>query len=454
MLFHSAEFLFLFFPISFLLHYFLRGNFAQMLALTLLSAWFYMAAFPLYIFILLGLIAFDYLGALCLGQLSGLGRKICLGICVASNLALLASFKYWNFIAENLNLVGASLPGHDWILPVGLSFHVFQSLSYLIEVYRRTWPAERNVLRYSLYVLFFPQMVAGPIERPQNILPQFTKFKSFNINDFKAGFYLFLKGLFMKVAVADRLAAFSDPVFNEPSQASGLQVILAIVFFMFQIYADFSGYSNMALGIAQSLGIKLMVNFRQPYLACSLSDFWRRWHISLSTWFRDYVYIPLGGNRNGIILSGLNLMIVFLLSGIWHGAGWNFILWGFLHGMGLIVENYLWPLSKQGFSIINWLRTQVWVMLCWVFFRAVSFNDAIALFNSLLQWNKAPLSMEFTVPEILYGLIIVLLIPMSEYFKWQDRLFSKSPWLFCSVLLIATYLLGNFKSSSFLYFQF
>jgi alginate O-acetyltransferase complex protein AlgI len=454
MLFHSAEFLFLFFPISILLHYFLRGNFAQMLALTLLSAWFYMAAFPLYIFILLGLIAFDYVGALLLAKLSGYRQKICLGICVASNLALLASFKYWNFMAENLNLAGASIPRHEWILPVGLSFHVFQSLSYLIEVYRRTWPAERNVLRYSLYVLFFPQMVAGPIERPQNILPQFTKFKSFDAQEFKAGLYLFLKGLFMKVAVADRLAAFSDPVFNEPSLASGSQVILAIVFFMFQIYADFSGYSNMALGIAQSLGIKLMVNFRQPYLACSLSDFWRRWHISLSTWFRDYVYIPLGGNRNGIILSGLNLMIVFLLSGIWHGAGWNFIFWGFLHGMGLIVENYFSPRRKQGFRIVNWLRTQVWVMLCWVFFRAVSFNDAIGLFNSLFQWNKPPLAMEFTVPEILYGLIIVLLIPVSEYFRWQDRLFSKSPWLSCSVLLIATYFLGNFKSSSFLYFQF
>jgi len=454
MLFHSAEFFFLFFPISLLLHYFLKGNFAQMLALTLLSAWFYMAAFPLYIFILLGLIAFDFLGALLLERLTRTGRKLFLGFCVLVNIALLASFKYWNFIAENLNLVGASLPKHEWILPVGLSFHVFQSLSYLIEVHRNKWPAERNVLRYTLYVLFFPQMVAGPIERPQNILPQFNKFQAFNLEKFKTAIYLFLKGLFMKVAVADRLAAFSDPVFNDPDLASGQQVLLAMVFFMFQIYADFSGYSNMALGIAHSLGVKLMINFKQPYLACSLGDFWRRWHISLSTWFRDYVYIPLGGSRHGFVRSGFNLMVVFLLSGIWHGAGWTFILWGFLHGMGLIFENYFLQHWQKEFRMLNWLRTQLWVMLCWIFFRASTFQDAVQLFISLFQWHKPPLLIDFSITEIMYGLIIVILIPLSEYFRWQHKLFLKNSWLFCGLLLVATYLLGNFKSSSFLYFQF
>lgn len=454
MLFHSAEFLFLFFPISLLLHYFLKGNVAQMLALTLLSAWFYMAAFPLYIFILLGLIVFDYLGALLLEQSKGTGRKLFLGFCVFVNIALLASFKYWNFIAENLNVVGASLPKHDWILPVGLSFHVFQSLSYLIEVYRNKWTAERNFLRYALYVLFFPQMVAGPIERPQNILPQFKKFKAFNPEKFKTGIYLFLKGLFMKVAVADRLAAFTDPVFNNPALASGQQVLLAMVFFMFQIYADFSGYSNMALGIAHSLGVNLMVNFKQPYLACSLGDFWRRWHISLSTWFRDYVYIPLGGSRHGFARSGFNLLVVFLLSGIWHGAGWTFILWGFLHGMGLIFENYFLQNRKKEFRMLGWLRTQLWVMVCWIFFRSQTFQDVVQLFISLFQWHKPPHLIDFSITEIMYGLIIVILIPLSEYFRWQHKLFLRYSWLFFALLLVATYLLGNFKSSSFLYFQF
>lgn len=258
----------------------------------------------------------------------------------------------------------------------------------------------------------------------------------------------------MKVAVADRLAAFSDPVFNNPDLVSGQQVLLAMVFFMFQIYADFSGYSNMALGIAHSLGVKLMVNFKQPYLACSLGDFWRRWHISLSTWFRDYVYIPLGGSRHGFARSGFNLLVVFLLSGIWHGAGWTFILWGFLHGMGLIFENYFLKHSKKEFRMLGWLRTQLWVMVCWIFFRSQTFQDAVQLFISLFQWHKPPLLIDFSITEIMYGLIIVILIPLSEYFRWQHKLFLKNSWLFFALLLVATYLLGNFKSSSFLYFQF
>ena len=454
MLFHSAEFLLLFLPLCLLLHYFFRRNAWQMLTLTLLSAWFYMAAFPLYIFLLLGLIAVDYCGALLMEKLSGFSRRLCLILCIGSNVALLASFKYWNFIAENLNLAGAALPEHDWILPVGLSFHTFQSLSYLIEVHRKAWPAERNLLRYSLYILFFPQMVAGPIERPQNILPQFINFPKFRIEDFREGLMLLAKGLFMKVAVADRLAVFSDPIFNAPEQASGSQVLLAILFFMFQIYADFSGYSNMALGAARMLGVKLMVNFRQPYLATSLSDFWRRWHISLSTWFRDYIYIPLGGNRNGPYKAGANLMVVFLLSGLWHGAGWNFIVWGFLHGMGLLFEQFVPSFRNGKYKAFNWLRTQLWVMGCWVFFRAISFDDAMAVFKSIGAWNQSPLFVEFTWVETLYGLALVLLIPLAELFRWQEKAHEKWPCAVTAFLLAAAYLLGNFKSTSFLYFQF
>jgi D-alanyl-lipoteichoic acid acyltransferase DltB (MBOAT superfamily) len=454
MLFHSAEFLFIFFPLCLLLHFFLKGNASKMLVLTLLSAWFYIAAYPLYIFLLLGLIAVDYSGALLMERLKGTYRKLCFALCIFSNVGLLASFKYWNFIAENLNLAGASLPQHDWILPVGLSFHTFQSLSYLIEVHHKSWPPERNLLRYSLYILFFPQMVAGPIERPQNILPQFLNFPKFNKADFRDGLFLLAKGLFMKVAVADRLAVFSDPIFNAPAQASAPQVMLAMAFFMLQIYADFSGYSNMALGTARMLGIKLMLNFRQPYLATSLADFWRRWHISLSTWFRDYIYIPLGGNRNGIYRAGVNLMIVFLLSGLWHGAGWNFIIWGALHGLGILAENYISAFRNPNFKTLNWLRTQLWVMGCWVFFRTISFADAMEVFQSLSHWTKPPLNIAFTSEEIVYSMALFLVIPVSERFRWQDKAFEKMPWVFTSILLAAAYLLGNFKSTSFLYFQF
>ena len=394
-----------------------------MLVLTLLSAWFYIAAYPLYIFLLLGLIAVDYGGALLMERLKGTYRKLCFALCIFSNVGLLASFKYWNFIAENLNLAGASLPQHDWILPVGLSFHTFQSLSYLIEVHRKSWPAERNLLRYSLYILFFPQMVAGPIERPQNILPQFLNFPKFNKADFRDGLFLLAKGLFMKVAVADRLAVFSDPIFNAPAQASAPQVMLAMAFFMLQIYADFSGYSNMALGTARMLGIKLMLNFRKPYLATSLADFWRRWHISLSTWFRDYIYIPLGGNRNGIYRAGVNLMIVFLLSGLWHGAGWNFIIWGALHGLGILAENYISAFRNPNFKTLNWLRTQLWVMGCWVFFRSISFAVFCLKKKTNNPWTKRTLNISFTYEEIVSSIALFLVIPTAVLFRWHDTAF-------------------------------
>lgn len=425
-----------------------------MAALVLLSAWFYMAAFPVYIFLLLGLIAFDYTVVILMERSSGNWRKCWLWICLSGNIALLASFKYWNFLAGNLNIAGAGLPLHNWILPVGLSFHTFQSMSYVLEVYRKAWPAERNLLRYSLYILFFPQMVAGPIERPQNILPQFLHFPDFNSGDFREGLFLLARGLFMKAAVADRLALFVNPVFEESSKASGIEALLAMVFFTLQIYADFSGYSNMALGSARLMGIKLMVNFRQPYLACSLSDFWRRWHISLSTWFRDYLYIPLGGNRKGILRSLLNLVLVFLVSGLWHGAGWNFLLWGFLHGLGLVLENRFFPDKGASFSIIRWLCTQSWVLVCWVFFRAVSMKNALEMLRAVLHWGGSGICPEFSEQEIAYGILLVPAILLSEHFRLQEKSFVKWPVLTIIGLFAAAYMLGNFKSSSFLYFQF
>lgn len=455
MLFNSAEYLFLFLPLAFLLHFFIRGQTARIICLLVLSVWFYMSAFPLYIFLLIGLILVDYAGAMLMSRSSGFFRKAVFWICTSSNLALLASFKYWNFLAGNLNLSGLHLPLHQWILPVGLSFHTFQSLSYLIEVYRNAWPPEKNLLRYSLYILFFPQMVAGPIERPQNILPKFIQFPGFNKTDFQEGLFLLARGLFMKAAVADRLSLFVNPVFEQPGQASASQVLLAILFFTLQIYADFSGYSNMALGSARMLGIRLMVNFRQPYLAGSLSDFWRRWHVSLSTWFRDYLYIPLGGNRAGRLRAAVNLLMVFLVSGLWHGAGWNFILWGLLHGIGLVSENYFRSGKIKLPFIFSWIVTQGWIMLCWIFFRAVSLENALQLLGRIADgWNSTGLFIEFSANEIIYGLLLAVLIPVSEAFHWPEKTFNRFP-AFCILgLLASAYFLGNFKAGSFLYFQF
>jgi D-alanyl-lipoteichoic acid acyltransferase DltB (MBOAT superfamily) len=454
MLFNSAEYLFLFLPFCLLLHYFLKSHVQKAIALVLLSAWFYMAAFPVYIFLLFGLIAVDFAGVILMDRCSGLLRKFWLWICIGSNVSLLASFKYWNFLAENSNLLGADLPLHSWILPVGLSFHTFQSMSYVLEVYRKAWPAERNLLRYSLYILFFPQMVAGPVERPQNILPQLHHFPPFSRADFLEGLFQLGSGLFMKAVVADRLALFVNPAFEHSTRISAFQAMLAMLFFALQIYADFSGYSNMALGSARMLGIRLMVNFQQPYLASSLSDFWRRWHISLSTWFRDYLYIPLGGSRKGPFLSSFNLLLVFLISGLWHGAGWNFLLWGLLHGVGLVLENHFLPGKQAVFSWARWLLTQSWVIVCWVFFRAVSMENATQMFAALLRWNGSRFSIEFSNQEILGALLLCLAVPLAELFHLQEKAFNKHPVASIMLLFTAAYFLGNFNAGSFLYFQF
>jgi alginate O-acetyltransferase complex protein AlgI len=231
--------------------------------------------------------------------------------------------------------------------------------------------------------------------------------------------------------------------------------LLAVIFFSIQIYADFSGYSQMALGAARMLGIKLMTNFNQPYLANSLGDFWRRWHISLSTWFRDYIYFPLGGNRLGTLKTIRNIMFVFILSGLWHGAGWNYIFWGLLHGFGLSLE--LIPLKSGAFRLPVWfriVRTQIWVMVCWVFFRASSFENAILLLKRLVMNVEPVLNINFTNAEMMYGLGIIVLILISEYHQLQEKAFKKLGWSFSILLVGLAYLFGNFNSTTFIYFQF
>jgi D-alanyl-lipoteichoic acid acyltransferase DltB (MBOAT superfamily) len=424
-----------------------------MASLLVLSLYFYMVAYPAYILILLGLIGFDYGAALWINRLQGQKRKLVLVFALMANVGLIAVFKYYNFFADNLRWTGFNLPAHSWILPVGLSFHTFQSMSYLIEVFRKSFPCEHSLPRYALYVLFFPQMVAGPIERPQNILPQFSPLPAFDPGQLKPGIFQFVRGLWMKVAVADVLTEWIDPVFRDPGQASVPQVWLAIFFFGIQIYADFSGYSNMALGTARMLGIDLMVNFRQPYLATSLSDFWRRWHISLSTWFRDYVYIPLGGNRAGNFKAARNLFLVFALSGLWHGAGWNFVVWGLLHGLAIAVESFWSGKSALGKSqFIGWIRTQAWVFFCWVFFRATSVEEALRVLGAAFP-KDAP-GLPLSPQQGIYGLILSVLVLLSERFSWQEKGFRLLGWIWIAGLAVTAYFLGTFQSNSFIYFQF
>jgi len=340
MLFNSFEFL-IFFIIVTSLYFSIPHKFRWALLL-FASCVFYMFFIPAYILILIFTIVIDYFAGILIENAVGKKRKHFLWLSLAANIGVLAFFKYYNFFNENLTeILSVSgtknpIPYLNIILPIGLSFHTFQAMSYTIEVYRNHQKAERHFGIYALYVLFYPQLVAGPIERPQNLLHQFREKHFFEYNRVVDGLKLMAWGLFKKVVIADRLAAMVDVVYDDPSHHFGLQVIIATVFFAFQIYCDFSGYSDMAIGAARIMGFKLMTNFNRPYFSKSISEFWKRWHISLSTWFRDYLYIQLGGNKVVRSRWYFNLFITFVISGLWHGANWTYIIWESLHGAYLI----------------------------------------------------------------------------------------------------------------------
>ena len=294
------------------------------------SCIFYAAFIPQYLLILFFLIAIDYSAGLLIERRKD--KKFWLIISIVANISLLGLFKYYDFFISNVNeLTGSHLILLKWILPIGLSFHTFQSMSYTIEVYRGKQKAITHAGYYALYVMFYPQLVAGPIERPQNLLPQFLKKQPFSSQKLYEGLRLMAWGFFKKLVIADRIGQYADAVFNHPEHAGTLPVWLAVFFFSIQIYADFSGYSDIAIGAARCMGIDLSINFNRPYSSKNIREFWKRWHISLSSWFRDYVYIPLGGNRKGLLRKNINLLLTFILSAIWHGAGWTCIVWGFLH---------------------------------------------------------------------------------------------------------------------------
>lgn len=315
-----------------------RGRWAWLIGA---SCWFYMAFIPAYILILFAVIAVDYVAGLLIEPARGRRRKLLLVASLLANVGFLSIFKYLDFGLANLNELCASLGlgGIAWTfplaLPIGLSFHTFQSMAYTIEVYQGRHPAERHLGMYALYVLFYPQMVAGPIERPQNILPQLHRGIASNASDWTSGLQLMAWGFFKKVVIADRLAEYVDFAYASPSR-SPAATLIATYFFAFQIYCDFSGYTDIARGAARTMGIRFMLNFDHPYCSRSLGEFWRRWHISLSTWFRDYIFIPLGGSRSGVWRTCGNLMVVFLVSGLWHGAAWTFLIWGGIHGFFVV----------------------------------------------------------------------------------------------------------------------
>lgn len=462
MLFNSLLFLF-FFSIVTSCYYLLPPK-IRWIWLLAASCYFYMYFRPQYILIIFFTIIVDYIAGLLIENTTGKKRKLFLLISIIVNVGVLAFYKYFDFFAENINtLLGASaarqIPLLDFILPIGLSFHTFQAMSYTIEVYRGNQKAERHLGIYALYVMFYPQMVAGPIERPQHILPQLHRVNRFSKDKFITGLFLMLTGLFKKVVIADRLGLFVDPVFSNPHGHSALDLILATYFFAFQIYCDFSGYSDIALGAALTLGIALMKNFNMPYLAKNIAEFWKRWHISLSTWFRDYVYIPLGGNRVSFFHTCVNLLIVFLLSGLWHGANWKYLVWGLIHGCLLVIYQVLKKtgIRLKGFTYLKWFLTFNLVCLAWIFFRSSTVADGFYILQKVVSFNGLSYTAgaAMAVKETGYCVFIIISLLAGEWYLQNSPEFSNSKKIVATMVLAAAcYFLGIFNEAQFIYFQF
>ena len=435
-----------------------------------------MAFIPVYILILAGTIIIDYCAGILIENAAPKKRKLYLLLSIVANIGVLAVFKYYNFFIENINAVASSvqLPLLGILLPIGLSFHTFQALSYTIEVYRGNQKAERHFGIYALYVMFYPQLVAGPIERPQNLLHQFHDRHVFNQNNFFIGFKMMLWGMFKKVVIADRLAIFVNQVYDSPSDFNGSMIFLATIFFAVQIYCDFSGYSSIAIGAARTMGFKLMTNFETPYRAKNINEFWKRWHISLSTWFKDYLYISLGGNRVSVPRWYLNLFLVFLISGFWHGANWIFIIWGALHGFYLvfamatkniknsIIKKIHLTKSSSINTALQITTTFLLVSFAWIFFRAKNVSDAFYLIKKMFsdKWLFPEATAIFTYFSMILsvGLIIFLFYAESTFItkiiesRLQDK--KRANLFFGIAVLTMILLLGVFQKLSFIYFQF
>lgn len=471
MLFNSLIFL-VFFPVV-TIGFFLLPHKYRWVLLLIASYYFYMNWKPVYaVLIFFSTFITWGCGLLVESSENKSQKKTWLTISLIINFGILFVFKYFNFINESVYELLSFLhirwevPNLDLLLPVGISFYTFQAVGYTIDVYRGDIKAERHFGIYALFVSFFPQLVAGPIERAKNLLPQFREKKEFLLQNFSAGIKLTIWGYFLKLVLADRLAMYVNAVYNNVEHHSGSSLALASFLFSFQIYGDFAGYSLIAIGTARIMGFRLMTNFNRPYFATNIGTFWSRWHISLSTWFKDYLYIPLGGNRVSKGRNYFNLFITFFISGIWHGANFTFMIWGALHGFYLVVEKYLGlakEKEKSSLGIRNGLKilfTFILVNFAWIFFRANSLSDAWVIISKIFTEINTPL---FTRWEVFAGATIALIIffvkEISEEFLPQKFSFPDNSltWVRLSAytLLISVIILfGVFDSSSFIYFQF
>jgi len=481
MLFNSLSFA-IFLPIVFILYWLLPHRFRWVLLL-IASYYFYMSWNIKYVVLILATTVVSYVTAILLERTENLhSKKLYLAIAATISLGILFFFKYFNFFQENVialfNQFAIQLHPTtlNLLLPVGISFYTFQTMSYVIDVYKGAVPAEHHFGKYATFISFFPQLVAGPIERTSNLLPQINAEHHFDYDKAAYGMKLMTWGFFKKLVIADVLAAYVDKIYDAPSKFYGFPLVLATFFFAFQIYCDFSGYSDIAIGCAKLLDIDLMQNFRSPYFSSSIKEFWSRWHISLSTWFKDYVYIPLGGNRRGKFRTNLNLITTFLVSGLWHGANWTFVIWGGIHGALQIVEKSLFRKKETKRFTFTWiLRVLIVFLLCcfaWIFFRANTLRDAYLVITHLFTGIEHPISyfidgiyatygMNVSKATIISSLLPILVLALYDFFSLKTDVIqwisSKHLVIRYGVYMAMLLYIMLFKASgeaSFVYFQF
>ncbi len=456
--------------------------------LFLANLYFYMVFAPQNVIVLLVLITVDYWAGRLIGSSKGRKQAVFFWSAVGFNIGVLAVFKYYNFFAENASFILAlfhqkySVPYLSVLLPIGLSFYTFQSLSYLIEVYVNDYPPEGSFLQYAIYVSFFPQIIAGPIERPQHMLPQYKADLTYSYENVIAGGKQVVLGLVKKAVIADTLASIVGQVYDSPGTYSGLPVIMATYFYAFQIYYDFAGYSDIAIGVARMLGFKLMNNFDRPYFSKSISDFWKRWHISLTSWFRDYLllgleylYVALGGESITKARVLVNIGIIFLISGLWHGASWTFVFWGALHGFYLILSAMTGK-AREKFaeflhlnkapklrSVFAGLLTFHLVVFSWIFFRSSNFSNAAKILQSLISLDCSITGISYNKLEVIIALITMIIVEIQAAHLFRDWFlqitarsgFGKyTPGMIYLFYALVIVLFGHFTVHNFIYFQF
>ena len=486
MVFNSVAFL-IYYPIVLLLYFVLPKKLSWVMLL-LASYYFYISWNVELIYLIVFTTLISWISAMLIERTKKqCVKKLFLVFTLVMCLGVLFFYKYFNFLSDSVVEVlkvfgiGADPFNLDLILPVGISFYTFQTLSYVIDVYRGEVKTERNFFFYALYVSFFPQLVAGPIERPNNLIPQLHERHRPTWENTRNGLRKMLIGFFKKVVVADLLATYVNAVYNDAASATGLGVVIATVLFAVQIYCDFAGYTDIAIGCAEIMGIHLMQNFDRPYIAQNIQEFWRRWHISLSTWFKDYIYFPLGGSRCSKWKNMRNIMIVFMVSGLWHGAAWTFVIWGALHGLYQVIGKLLKPLhgklldamhvrrDLKGFKFLRQLITFCLVCFAWIFFRANSMGDAMLLIKKLFtDWSLSDAYINATIDHLGLTLITALISVLSVYIMNRmdiNRLhlghdgdgavpvfrYAYVIWIIAIAWLL---LLVGDGASSFIYFQF